>query len=221
MPGEGARHAPGRGNWGFTMKRLLFVLTCALLLLMAVATVPAMAGAPLPAEPQLPMHTAILWYPFDGFWFEFPDGTFASEVDHLAGDPIPADYKLVVGSGWLTLTLGRANSVANYLQYQVKVDGVVKVTFGQSKTFWTGAFRESFDPTFAPFNPKIGAGLWSNWLFMRLKTPAPGTYALDVTERLTHTTTDMLVPAGEPSRHPIMYKPYVDTLPTGTFTIAP
>jgi len=203
------------------MKRLLFILTCALLLLMAVAAVPAMAGAPLPAEPQLPMHTAILWYPFDGFWFEFPDGTFATEIDHPVGDPIPNDYNVVVGSGWVTMTLGRANSVGNYLQYQVKVDGVVKTSFRQSQRFWTGAFRGELDPTTQPFNAKIGAGLWVNYLFMPLKTPAPGTYALEVTERLSHTTTDMLVPLSGPLNHPMMYKPYVDSLPTGTFTIAP
>jgi len=75
------------------MKRITLIVALVLLLALAVVG-PAMAGAPLPAQPQLPMHTAILWYPYDGFWFEFPDGTFASEIDHLAGDPIPADYNL-------------------------------------------------------------------------------------------------------------------------------
>jgi hypothetical protein len=202
------------------MKRLLFILVCALLLLMAVAAVPAMAGAPLRAEPPLPMHTAILWYPFDGSWFEYPDGTYASEIDHSVGDVISSDYDIVVGSGWVTMTLGRANSVPNYLQYRVKVDGAVTTSFSLSKRFWSGAFRGELDPMTQPFNAKIGAGLWVNYLFMPVKTLAPGTYALDVTERLTHTTTDMLF-AGEPSSHPLMYKPYVDSLPTGSFTIAP
>jgi hypothetical protein len=94
-------------------------------------------------------------------------------------------------------------------------------TFGPSKRFWTGAFRATPDPALESFNTKIGAGRWANFLFMPLETPAPGTYVLDVAERLSHTTTDMLVPVGEPSRHPIMFKPYVDSLPTGTFTIAP
>jgi|BarGraNGADG00212_2_1021979.scaffolds.fasta_scaffold10555_3 hypothetical protein len=202
------------------MKRITLIVALVLLLALAVVG-PAMAGAPLPAQPQLPMHTAILWYPYDGFWFEFPDGTFASEIDHLAGDPIPADYNLVVGSGWVTLTLGRANSVPYYLQYRVKVDGDVKTTFAQSKAFWTGAFTNGPDPLFPPFNAKIGALPWVNYLFMPLKTPAPGTYALDVTERLSHTTTDMIAPIEGTARHPIMYKPYVDSLPTGSFTIAP
>ena len=200
------------------MKRITFIVALVLLLSLAVVG-PALASAPLPAEPPLAANTAVLWYPYDGSWYEFPGGTLASAVFHDVGDPISHDYGLAVGSGWLTMTLGRANSVPNYLQYQVKVDGVVKTSFAQSRAFWTGAFRESFDPTFAPFNAKIGAGLWANWLFMPLKTPAPDTYALDVTERLTHTTTDMLVSVGEPSRHPIMYKPYVDPLPTGSFTI--
>ncbi len=119
------------------------------------------------------------------------------------------------------MTLGRANSVGNYLQYRVKVDGVVKTTFNQSKGFWTGAFRGELDPTTQPFNAKIRAGLWVNYLFIPLKTPAPGTHALDVTERLSHTTTDMIAPIEGTARHPIMYKPYVDSLPTGSFTIAP
>jgi hypothetical protein len=201
------------------MRRLLFILAC-VLLLMAVATVPAMAGAPLAAQPQLPMHTAILWYPFDGFWFEFPDGTFATEIDHPVGDAIPSDYGLVVGSGWVTMTLGRANSVPNCLQYRVKVDGLLKTTFRQSKAFWTGAFPGEFDPTTQPFNAKIGAGLWINFLFIPLDTPGPGTHTLDVAERLAHTTTDMLAPVGGSSSHPVMFKPYVDCLPTGSITIA-
>jgi hypothetical protein len=200
------------------MKRLPLILAGTLLLVLALAA-PALAGPPLTHEPSPPADTAI-FTPWDGgMWMEFPDGTLESQIIHPAGTPVPADYDTVVFSGWLTIALGRANSAPCYLQYKVSLDSKVVTTYRQSKAYWTGAFRVAPDPTMAPFNPKVSAGLCSNWMFIPLARPESGVHTLDVSELIAHPTTDMLVAVGDPtaSWHPVQFPAGVDF--TGTFPV--
>ena len=109
-------------------------------------------AAALAAEEYVPPpNTALLWYPFDGWWAEFPVGI---EVDHLAGTPIPVGYDVWVGSGWVGRTYGLVKTMPNCLQYSVDIPGVADLDFRQSRAYWKAPYMTDDLPG---FNPHIGA----------------------------------------------------------------
>ena len=60
---------------------------------------------------MLPAKTAFVVAYDGGFWFEVGgDATAPTAVGHEAGTPIPADYDVVVATGWRGTSLDRLES---------------------------------------------------------------------------------------------------------------
>lgn len=192
------------------MKRLSLLLACALLLLMAVGAAPAIAGAPVEA-PDLGTSVAYVAFPWNGWWFGFDaDGGY---VEGEPGVPIPSSYDVFIGGGWVGMTLGLVSTIPNYYQLQIAIDGAVTTTFAQSRICWSGAFPTELFPEdgFGPFNPRMGAKPYANFIIIPAGDLAPGTHTLVVTEWMKHRTTDLLELIDDPLTHPEMFAPYTWT----------
>jgi hypothetical protein len=191
------------------MRKVLFLILCVLLL--GVVAAPALATEPVP-----PPDTAVLWWPFDGSWYDFPAGV-PEGVLHDAGTPIPNGDDVWIGSGWVAETRGLVRTVPIYLQYKVDVPGVLTTKWADSRSHWWAPFVT--DGQIPAFNPRIGAKTWAIYVFFPLGKLGPGDYTGAVSERCTHTTTDLGI-LRENGHGPTMFKPWLTDYPEMSFSVS-
>jgi len=185
-------------------KKLLFLSVCVLLLLCATAA-PASARDtyPTPAYPPC-------WYnvdPWGGgvYWVD--------ETAHTSGGPISAvplatgeTVSLPVYVGWTSIcaTYGQSIRQAKALLQRLevwtyakdgsRVDIIKPIDESTSQSYWVGPYdvNTAYGHDYAPYNPKVQAGIWGmDWL-IPTGPLAAGTYYVKYSNKLTHWTCDPL-----------------------------
>ena len=178
------------------MKKLLFLLVCALLLLLASAS-PALAD---------------FWYqvsPYDGSVIWANDDTLEWEFD----SPVPAGVDTRVGFTLITLNRGGSMPQAKNLLMRLVVTKVgsppstpplVVVDEFTCRDYWGAPYDYNAWMTGHPdyviphFNPRIGAVVTGRDWLVPLPTLTPGTYEIFISDKLTKKWVDPLyMPPGE------------------------
>lgn len=201
------------------MKRLLFVLVCALLLLAATAA-PAAArdSYPTPAYPPL-------WY---GVGCMGPYAFWVNETTHAAGmlegTTIPAGYPVYVGETWICCTYGQSIRQAKALLQQLEVwtvnkDGsknmLVDIDESTSQSRWVGPYNVNvaYSHDWTPYRPQVQTGMWGMDWMIPLGKLAKGEYFYNYSDLQLHWVSDPLFEAT-----PLHYEPDAKWVDHGTYT---
>lgn len=177
------------------MKRMTLVVALAMVLALVVAA-PAFGFAVTPDD-------GAYVFPYDGSWTGVVDGEMVTLND--PGTPIPAGTSVWISSGWITYTRGRAQTIPQYLLYKLSINGdPVVPTFAAGKLIWSKVYAESLYDVYPPFNPRIGAKMFTRDWWVPLGVLDEGTYAGVLTEKYTHTTTDLMGGYYDGQFHPFM-----------------
>jgi hypothetical protein len=189
------------------MKRLLFLLACALLLILAIA-------APAPAADK------IQWQVIVGpHWSGEPFIAYVNQTDHTFGyldeggnlfTSVPtAATNVVVGDAVAFVNRGNMKVFAKAYFQEMTVDDpdgkrVVDIDRTECHDFWGPLYHYNDfvgpDGPLLPYNPRIGAGMWEkDWLQPLPLNPAtgkvkPGTYTVTYNSMLTHRCADPMWP---------------------------
>jgi hypothetical protein len=182
------------------MRKLLFLLACTLLLLLAFAA-PALADAD--------------YY----FAFVYDGSVYAvDETAHtvLPVDTIPPGSSVVCGFSWVAVNRGLASTFPRAALVRLTVTGPDGTIVGQCDetdcaVFWGGTYLYNdwyADPTMwvFPYNPKVAAGPWGrDWLVPCGRLPA-GEYTIAYSDKFIRAVADPMW--GQPGTYPPVYHAY-------------
>jgi hypothetical protein len=182
------------------MKKLLFLSVCVLLLLCATAA-PASASRDTYPSPAYPAH----WYNVDpwGYGVYSVDETAHTVDGPVAAVPLAPDSSasmpIYVGGTWICATYGQSIRQAKALLQRLEVwkeDGTVVVSIDEStsQSYWVGPYdvNTSYGHDYAPYNPKVQAGIWGMDWMIPTGPLAAGTYYVKYSNKLTHWISDPL-----------------------------
>ncbi|HEY5387063.1 MAG TPA: hypothetical protein VIL79_04085 [Thermoleophilia bacterium] len=144
-------------------------------------------------------------FPYDSTWVGVAGGEMVSFNN--AGVHIPRGTSVWISSGWITYTKGRAQTIPQFLQYKLSIDGdPIVPTFAAGKLIWSKVYAESLYADYPPFNPRLGAKMFARDWWVPLGAPDVGTYEGVLTEKFSHTTTDLMGGYYDGQHHPFMVK---------------
>lgn len=196
------------------MKRLLFLLACALLLILAIAG-PALAADQIQWQVWINIHAAeappaVLWSNYTTMYWSDIDakGRPYAAVPRTATD-------VAVGSGAAFVNSGNTAAFAKAFFQRIDVydpsgKQIVHVDETDCQNYWSDLYRfndwgNPYDPLL-PYNPNIGQGMmWGvDWYVPLLRAPSTATslkagiYTVVYNNMLTHTLADPMFPGRVP-----------------------
>lgn len=215
-------------------KELLFLVLCALLLLVA--------AAPVAAADQIHYEVVINFHdttsPAYVFWVNETQWSFkwVRAVPRSATDVRVTETVSFVNSGSLAV-FAKAFFQRMTVSYLDRGNGATVIASCDESTcqaFWGAPYPLNNwmgdDPAYwlYPYNPNIGAGMWSaDWMVPLLPQPnpggrtlQPGTYAITYTDMLAHVCADPMYPGRVPGGegYPPIGGPSDFWYPAATFT---
>ena len=183
------------------MKKLQFLIGCALLLLLATAA-PALADANLYYVNAIGEGTTLV-------------DVSAKTATPVAAVPVGTDVR--IQSGWITTSLGLANSAPDAILQRLTVLDpkgnpvpACEVDESNCRGFWTAPFLwDGWDTPLgylSPYNPNRSAGIWARFWLVPFVPLTRGTYTIYYTEVWTRAIAD---PAwDQPGSYPPVYPAY-------------